>query len=185
MAFRHQIRSFLTLSRGAALGVAVTVLSAQVTLVAPPVAMAGGLDPADTALADQGWVIAKTGHAYGALVKRLSGAVKAEKMGLVNFASASDGARGQGFDIPGNRVVGVYRNDFARRMLAASIPAGIEAPIRFYVTENADGTASPAYRPPGAVSSPYFEAAEPDLRTLAGELDTVFDAIFTRAIAAE
>jgi uncharacterized protein (DUF302 family) len=33
----------------------------------------------------------------------------------------------------------VFRNDYAVRMLEASIPAGIEAPLRFYVTENPDG----------------------------------------------
>ncbi|OZB03078.1 MAG: hypothetical protein B7X67_18080 [Rhizobiales bacterium 39-66-18] len=38
-------------------------------------------------------------------------------------ASASDVAKAQGIAIPGNRAVGVYRNDFARRMLAAMLPA--------------------------------------------------------------
>lgn len=38
-------------------------------------------------------------------------------MGLVRQASASNGARAEGFEIKGNRVVGVDRNDFARRML--------------------------------------------------------------------
>ena len=37
----------------------------------------------------------------------------------------------------------VFRNDYAVRMLQASVPAGIEAPLRLYVTENADGTRQP------------------------------------------
>jgi hypothetical protein len=35
-------------------------------------------------------------------------------------------------------------------MLEASVPAGTEAPIRFYVTEDADGAASLTYRLPRA-----------------------------------
>ena len=130
-----------------------------------------------------GWVIAPTPHAYGALVTRLEEAVKANGMAQVNAASASDGAKGAGFVIPGNRVVGVFRNDFARRMLAASVPAGIEAPVRVYITENADGTATLSYRTPGAVFAPYFEGAGDDLRKVAGELDTVFAKIVGDAAA--
>ena len=98
-------------------------------------------------------------------------------MAVVTMASASEGAKAQGFTIPGNRVVGVFRNDFARRMLAASLPAGIEAPIRFYLTENTDGTATLSYRRPSSVFAPYFDRATPDLKTLAAELDAIFDRI--------
>lgn len=127
-----------------------------------------------TLSARQGWVIKPTQVGFAALVAKLEAAVKANKMGLVTAASASDGARAQGLTIAGNRVVGVFRNDFARRMLAASIPAGIEAPIRFYITESADGKATLSYRTPSAVFAPYFDGAAPDLRTLAGELDAIF-----------
>jgi uncharacterized protein (DUF302 family) len=130
-------------------------------------------DPAPLA-AGAGWVVKKTPSSYAALVQKLDDAVKANKMGLVNFASASDGARMQSFTIPGNRVVGVFRNDFARRMLAASIPAGIEAPVRFYVTEEADGKATLSYRTPGAVFSPYLKGAGDDLKKVADELDAIF-----------
>ncbi|PMX56079.1 hypothetical protein C1Y13_30015, partial [Pseudomonas sp. FW305-33] len=77
--------------------------------------------------------------------------------GLVTSASASQGAKAAGVDIPGNKVFGIFRNDFARRMLAASVAAGIEAPIRFYVTENPDGTATLSYKTPGAVFAPYAD----------------------------
>ena len=128
-----------------------------------------------------GWVVTPTPHAYGALVTRLEEAVKENKMAVVNAASASDGAKNAGFTIPGNRVVGVYRNDFARRMLAASVPAGIEAPVRIYVTENADGTATLSYRTPGSVFAPYFEGAGEDLRKVAAELDPLFEKIVADA----
>lgn len=101
---------------------------------------------------------------------------------LLTPASASDGAKAQGFTIPGNRVVGVFRNDFARRMLAASVPAGIEAPIRLYLTENADGTATLSYRKPSAVFGPYLEGAMPDLKAIATELDAIFDQIAKAAV---
>jgi len=140
--------------------------------------------PAPAALtARPGWVISSTPHAFAALVSRLEETVKANKMGLVNAASASDGAKAQGFTIPGNRVVGVYRNDFARRMLAASIPAGIEAPIRFYVSENADGKASLSYVKPSTVFAPYFVGAGADLQKVAEELDVIFAKIHAEAIA--
>jgi hypothetical protein len=34
------------------------------------------------------------------------------------------------------------RNDFARRLLQASVAAGIEAPIRFHMTGNPEATAT-------------------------------------------
>lgn len=144
--------------------------AAGVSLLSAAVALG---DPAPLAIGG-GWVVKKTPSNYAELVQKLDNAVKANKMGLVNFASASDGARMQGFAIPGNRVVGVFRNDFARRMLAASVPAGIEAPIRFYVTEDADGKATLSYRTPGAVFSPYLKGAGDDLKKVADELDLIF-----------
>jgi uncharacterized protein (DUF302 family) len=110
-------------------------------------------------------------------------AVKANGMFVVTRASASKGAAGRGLTIPGNMVLGVYRNDFAVRMLEVSLAAGIEAPIRFYVTENADGSASLAYRAPSAVFAPYEEGGKA-LAALAGELDEIFAAIAAEAAEA-
>lgn len=123
-------------------------------------AMAGTIKPRD------GWVVIDTHYAFSALVERVEAAVKAEKMGLVTSASASEGAKAAGVVIPGNRVIGVFRNDFARRMLSASVPAGIEAPIRFYVTENADGTATLSYKKPGTVLASYLDEGKDELRLL-------------------
>jgi uncharacterized protein (DUF302 family) len=124
----------------------------------------------------EGWKVVDTKLPFTTLVEKLEAAVKSNKMAIVTTASASDGAKAQGFSIAGNRVVGVYRNDFARRMLQASVAAGIEAPIRFYVTENPDGTATLSYKTPTAVFSPYFAEAS-DLRGLAQELDVIFEKI--------
>lgn len=131
--------------------------------------------------APEGWVVIETGLAYSDLAERLDAAIRAENMGKVTQASATVGAARDGIEIPGNKVVGVYRNDFARRMLAASVAAGIEAPIRFYVTEEPDGSATLSYRTPTAVFSPYFDEGGEDLRALAAELDVIFAAIAARA----
>lgn len=132
--------------------------------------------------ASEGWEVLPTAHSFPVLAVRLDDAVKANKMAVVTMASASEGAKAQGFAIPGNRVVGVFRNDFARRMLAASVPAGIEAPIRFYLTENAGGTATLSYRKPSSVFAPYFNRATSDLKSLAGELDVIFGRIAAGAV---
>ncbi|MDD2919519.1 DUF302 domain-containing protein [Rhodoferax sp.] len=113
-------------------------------------------------------------HDFKTLVARTEAAIGAQKMGLVASASASAGAAGRGITIPGNTVLMVFRNDFAVRMLQASVPAGIEAPIRLYVTENADGTASLSYRTPSAVFAPYKSE---QLDAMAVELDPIFERI--------
>lgn len=76
-------------------------------------------------------------------------------------------------------VIGVYHPRFAVRMLKASVPAGIEAPIRFYITENADKTATLTYRTPSSLFAPYGSA---DLDTMARELDGIFAAIAKDAV---
>lgn len=115
-----------------------------------------------------------TRHGFDALVARVEAAVGAQKMGLVATASASAGAVARGVKIPGNTVLMVFRNDYAVRMLQASVSAGMEAPIRLYVTENSDGTASLTYRAPSAVFAPYQSEK---LNEMARELDPIFERI--------
>jgi uncharacterized protein (DUF302 family) len=144
------------------------LLSMTVALFTISMASAGTVRPRD------GWVVIDTPQSFAELTERLEAVIKAENMGLVTSASASAGAKAAGIAIPGNRIVGVFRNDFARRMLSASVSAGIEAPIRFYITENPDGTATLSYKMPPFVFAPYFDEAKDELRALAGELDTIF-----------
>lgn len=129
-----------------------------------------------------GWSVVNTNHSFDALNAKLDAAIAAADMGLVSQASASAGASRRGLTIPGNRVVGVYRNDFAIRMLDASIAAGIEAPIRFYVTENADGSATLSYKKPSTVFAPYLDEGGDSLRALANELDGIFEQISSNAV---
>lgn len=117
---------------------------------------------------------AVSSYGFDALATRLEKAIEANKMGLVAQASASRGAAARGVKIPGNLVLMVFRNDYAVRMLAASVPAGIEAPLRLYVTEGANGKANVTWRAPSAVFAPYGSA---ELDTMARELDPVFEKI--------
>ncbi len=140
-------------------------------LVAPLLAVSVLAVAADSAGPLPGTVTIETQLGFDALVSRIEKAVAANKMGLVAQASASRGAAARGVKIPGNAVLMVFRNDFAVRMLKASVPAGIEAPLRIYVTENPDGSASVTYREPSAVFAPYGSR---ELDALAKELDVVF-----------
>ena len=133
--------------------------------------------------ARDGWVVIDTGHAFPDMVERLNEAVRGAGMGLVTRASASAGAKGRGLTIPGNMIVGVYRNDFAVRMLEASVAAGIEAPVRFYLTERKDGGTTLSYKTPTTVFSPYFDEGGDGLRDMAAELDAIFDDIAADATA--
>jgi uncharacterized protein (DUF302 family) len=126
---------------------------------------------ADNAMPYAGTEVINTAHSYEALVGRLMEAVKNNKMGVVARASATLGAKSIGVSIPGNMVVMVYHPKYAVRMLKASVPAGIEAPIRYYVTETEDGTATLTYRTPSSVFNPYQNA---ELDEMARELDVVF-----------
>jgi uncharacterized protein (DUF302 family) len=129
-----------------------------------------------------GWQMMKTPHSYADLVARLETAIADNKMGLVARASATVGAKAMlKKDIPGNTVIGVYRPDFAVRMLEASTAAGIEAPIRFYVTENPDGTATLSYKTPSFVFTPYTDGGQA-LKDLAAELDVIFAKIAADAV---
>ena len=150
------------------------LLSAVLSLgLAGPAALANNVTPYP------GTNVIATKQSFEALWANLEKAIKANGMGIVARASASRGAAGRGVKIPGNLVIGVYRNDFAVRMLAASVAAGIEAPLRFYVTEGADGTATLTYRTPSAVFAPY---ESPELDRMAEGLDAIWQKIAAAAV---
>lgn len=115
-----------------------------------------------------------TSVAFPDAEQQLIAAIKKNKMGLVSKASATHGAASIGITIRGNRVFGVFHPKFAVRMLAASVEAGIEAPIRIYLYENDDGTANITYKKPTDVFKPYGNEA---LDQMAGELDLIFSNI--------
>lgn len=134
-----------------------------------------GLAQADVT-AREGWVVVETSKAYDQLVSDVKSAVKANKMGVVTQAGPTGAAKSRGITIPGNRVIGVFNNRYAVRILGLSTAAMIEAPIRIYVTET-DGGATLSYKTPSFVFAPYMDEAGADLGVAAKELDAVFQAI--------
>lgn len=119
-----------------------------------------------------------TPYSFIETLERLEKAVVNNKMAVVAKASASSGAAARGVKIPGNAVVMVFRNDYAVRMLEASIPAGIEAPLRIYVTEKSPEVTTIRYMTPSAVFAPY---GVPELNRMSAELDPIFQRIVQEA----
>lgn len=124
-----------------------------------------------------GWVVITTQKTHAALLADLKTAVKAHKMGVVTQAGPTGAAKNRGITIPENRVVGVFNNEFAVKILALSTAAMIEAPIRFYVTEEPDGGATLSYKTPSFIFAPYLDESGAELETLAKALDTRFSQI--------
>ena len=142
---------------------------------------------ATPALADMaprpGWSVTPTGKPYDALLEATRDAITAEGLFVVTQAGPTEAAARRGIEIPGNRVIGAFNNDYAVRVLRLSTPAMIEAPIRFYVTETPGGTATLSYKRPSTVFAPYFDEAGPGLAQIAAELDATFAEIAARAVA--
>ncbi len=130
----------------------------------------------DTAIS--GAEIIETGQPFNSYLKKLKSAIRANKMGIVAEACATCGAKAIGVTIPGNRVVMIFNPYFAVRMLKASEAAGIEAPLRLYITENADKTAKLTYRTATAVFGAY---KVPALDKMAKELDQIIAKIVAQA----
>ncbi|MBL8807423.1 MAG: DUF302 domain-containing protein [Rhodospirillales bacterium] len=118
-------------------------------------------------------------YGFEATVARIEAAVEGNAMFRIATASASRAAAGQGIAIPGDAVVLVFRNDFARRVLAADPKAGIEAPLPFHVRETG-GRVVIAWKKPSDVYRPY---ASSSLDVTAAELDAIFAKIAADAVA--
>lgn len=128
-----------------------------------------------------GWSVTPTTKTYPALIDAVKAAAKANKLGVVTQAGPTGAAKRRGIEIPGNRVIGLFNNAYAVRILNLSTAAMIEAPIRVYVTENADGTATLSYKMPSEVFAPYMNEAGPDLAKAATELDEIFSRVASEA----
>jgi uncharacterized protein (DUF302 family) len=122
--------------------------------------------------------IIETGQPFTSYLTKLKSAIRANKMGIVAEACATCGAKAIGVTIPGNRVVMIFNPFFAVRMLKASEAAGIEAPLRLYVTEKDDKTARLTYRTPSATFGVYNV---PALDVMAKELDQIIEKIVAQA----
>ena len=128
-----------------------------------------------------GWSVTPTSKSYDQLIDDVKTAAKANKMGIVTEAGPTGAAKNRGITIPGNRIIGIFNNVYAVNILTLSTAAMIEAPIRMYVTENPDGTATLSYKTPSTVFAPYMDDAGPELEKLADALDATFAAISDQA----
>lgn len=152
------------------------ILALLILVAAPLSARATSME------AREGWVAMASPYPFAELVQRVEAAAADQKIGVVTRASATLGAkRVLDMDIPGNMVIGLFHPRFAVRMLAASISAGIEAPIRVYLTENENGTTTLSYKTPSHVFAPYMDGGGAELAALASELDTLFAALAAQA----
>ncbi len=131
--------------------------------------------------AQEGKVTLTSKAPFAKVAEALEKAIGEQKMALVCRANAQQGAAARGVRIAGNQVFMVFRNDFAVRLLEAAPAAGFEAPIRIYLYENRDGTATLAYAKPSAVFKPY---PHPEVGRVAAELDPIFERIAAQALAA-
>ena len=110
-----------------------------------------------------GWVVIDTAMPFDGLVEAVKASVAAHEMNVVTEAGPTAAAAKLGVTLPGNRVIGVFHARFAIRILPLSTAAMIEAPIRFYVTEETDGTATLSWKEPSFVLAPYTPEGGADL----------------------
>lgn len=141
---------------------------------------AGPIEPRD------GWEIRQTEKPYARLLDDFKEVVPMVGMAVVTEAGPTEAAKARDVDIPGNRVIGVFDNDTAVRLLKLSTPAMIEAPIRFYVTEDAEGRGRLSWKRPSAILATYADGKNGDAISEIGQsLDRVFLAIAERATATD
>lgn len=131
----------------------------------------------------EGWTVMASDKNYATLLADLRDAVEAAGMAVVTEAGPTEAAAQRGEAIPGNRVVGVFRNDFAVTILRESVPAMIEAPLRFYVTEDSADSATLAWKVPSHVFAPYINQNTPKLDDTAQALDALFQQIGDSAVS--
>jgi len=151
----------------------VLLFALLLALAAPSTVLAENVTPYS------GTQVIDTGKPFKPYVAALRDAIKANGFNMVGLACANCAIKSVFKEtVPGNRVFLFFRPDYARRMLQSSTAAGIEAPIRVYVTESAAGTATVTYRLPSHVFGAYEVA---DLTAMGMELDAHVESILTAA----
>lgn len=137
---------------------------------------------APAATPTEGWKVIDTSQSYSELLSHLKEAVSESDLQVVFDVGPTEAAAKRGIDIPGNRVIGVFNNEFSVDILNLSVSAMIEAPIRFYVTESEHGQATLSWIQPSHIYAPYIDSADnvnsaEKLREKSKELDLLFSEI--------
>lgn len=130
----------------------------------------------------EGWVVHESDKSFDEMVEAVRAAARTQRLAVVTQAGPTGAAARRGITIPGNRVMGLFNNVFAVRILGLSTAAMIEAPVRVYVTEEPDGTALLSYKKPSHVFAPYVDEGGDDLVAAAAELDVMFAAVAEEAV---
>ena len=71
----------------------------------------------DDLTARDGWSVVQTNKTISTLVKDTRTAVKANGMIVVTQAGPTAAAKKRGITIPGNRIIGIFNNDYAEKPL--------------------------------------------------------------------
>jgi uncharacterized protein (DUF302 family) len=118
---------------------------------------------------------------YWGVITRLEAAIKRQKLKIISRASVRGTERQKKLGIPGNMVIGAFDDEYTTRILRANVAAGIEAPIRFYITRHPDDkTTTLWYRRPSWVLAPYSDKTG-ELRAVGEELDKIMETIAAEA----
>jgi uncharacterized protein (DUF302 family) len=136
---------------------------------------------ATAAAAEEEPVVRVSRSPFAQTAAALEQAIADHGLTLVCHANAQRGAAARGLRIPGNQVFLVFRNDLAVRLIQAEPRAAYEAPIRIYLHENPDGTATIVHERPSRLFQRY---AHPEVARVGTELDAIFAAIIAQALAA-
>ncbi len=147
----------------------------MVKLVLLSLALIPCLSSAQELIERPGWGSMATDKSYKDLAKSVKDSVSEVELAVVTEAGPTEAAKKRGVKIPGNCVIGVFNNDYAVRILALSRAAMIEAPMRMYVTENEDGSATLSWKRPSSILIDYADEGGEELAAIAAELDTRFD----------
>lgn len=120
-----------------------------------------------------GTVSLASSYALTEAVRRVEKAVRANGLTLVQ--TVNSGGRGQ----TGVSVILVSSSDYWGRILKLNQLAGMEMPIRIYVTDTGNRTSAVIYRAPSSIFALYDS---PELDRIAIDLDQIFAKIVDDAI---
>jgi uncharacterized protein (DUF302 family) len=181
LAFHHRVIVVTArLKKAVPAGVGEVVIMLRIVFATLMLAILSAL-PSVSQAVENGTRVIVSDHGYWALIARLEAAIKRQNLRIVTRASVRGADRQKKLGIPGNMVIGAFGDEYTARILRANVAAGIETPIRFYVTRDADDkTTTLWYRRPSWVLAPYGDKSG-DLRAVGAELDRVMETIADEA----
>lgn len=111
---------------------------------------------------------------FDEVVAALISGIEESGMLLVADIDVRKNAAKRGMSLTGNRILEVFRPDYAARVWEMEIEAGVDIPIRIHVHEDGAGAVTARYRSPLEVLSGH---GNDELTLFAAELEPVFEKI--------